>query len=138
MPGAKTIISLAVSYATIEPPSPPGGFPYREFCPGTPGARIIITCFGPGWKKLAAFIENLGTYRCVFMSDTGPLSDRAAANRAGLGVFGWNSALITPDYGSWVFLAEIITDLALPPDPPQEGTLPTMRPLPRGLSHRSH
>ncbi|NLV91622.1 MAG: tRNA epoxyqueuosine(34) reductase QueG [Firmicutes bacterium] len=121
LPGAKTIISLAVSYATIEPPSPPEDSlqgVLSRYAWGQDYHHVLR----PRLEKLAAFIENLGTYRCVFMSDTGPLSDRAAANRAGLGVFGWNSALITPDYGSWVFLAEIITDLALPPDPPQEGT----------------
>ena len=33
-----------------------------------------------------------------------------AAARAGLGVLGLNGLLITPDYGSFVFLAELITD----------------------------
>ena len=44
--------------------------------------------------------------------------DRAAANRAGIGWFGKNSNILTPDFGSWVFLGQVITDLGLEPDEP--------------------
>ena len=50
--------------------------------------------------------------------DDGPMLDRAAANRGGLGWFGKNTNILTPQLGSWVFLGQIITDLALEPDPP--------------------
>jgi epoxyqueuosine reductase len=50
--------------------------------------------------------------------DDGPMLDRAAARRAGLGWFGKNTNILTPSNGSWVFLGQVITDLELEPDPP--------------------
>ena len=50
--------------------------------------------------------------------DDGPMLDRAAANRAGIGWFGRNSNILTPEFGSWVFLGQVITDLDLEPDSP--------------------
>ena len=50
--------------------------------------------------------------------DDGPMLDRAAANRAGLGWFGKNTNILTPEFGSWVFLGQIITDLELEADAP--------------------
>ena len=44
--------------------------------------------------------------------------DRAAANRAGIGWFGKNTNILTPQFGSWVFLGQVITDLELEPDAP--------------------
>ncbi|NLN69968.1 MAG: tRNA epoxyqueuosine(34) reductase QueG [Chloroflexi bacterium] len=50
--------------------------------------------------------------------DTGPVLERGFAEQAGLGMPGKNSNLIIPGTGSYVFLAVILTDLALPIDPP--------------------
>ena len=54
--------------------------------------------------------------------DDGPMLDRAAAARAGLGWFGKNTNLLTSQLGSWVFLGQIITNLALTPDPTLQKT----------------
>src|SRR5258708_7156104 len=45
--------------------------------------------------------------------DTGRMVDRAVAQRAGLGWYGKNTNILTKGWGSWVFLAEIITNLPL-------------------------
>lgn len=52
--------------------------------------------------------------------DSAPVLERPLAQKAGLGFIGKNSLLIHPRAGSWFFLAEIYTDLALPLDPPFE------------------
>ncbi len=52
--------------------------------------------------------------------DSAPVLERGLAEKAGLGWIGKNSMLINPKAGSWFFLGEIYTDLALPTDPPQE------------------
>lgn len=57
--------------------------------------------------------------------DTGPLDDRAAAKRAGVGTYGKNGMLITEKLGSAVNLGYIITDLELPADMPSERELCT-------------
>ena len=46
----------------------------------------------------------------AFFSDHSPIDEVNAAARAGLGVIGQHGLLITPEYGSFVFIGEIITD----------------------------
>ncbi len=46
----------------------------------------------------------------ALFADHSPISEVDAAARAGLGVLGLNGLLITPDYGSFVFIGEIVTD----------------------------
>ncbi|MBV9957832.1 MAG: tRNA epoxyqueuosine(34) reductase QueG [Acidobacteria bacterium] len=48
--------------------------------------------------------------------DIQPMMDKAWAVRAGLGWIGKHSNLITRDYGSWVFIGELLLDLELKPD----------------------
>ena len=65
-------------------------------------------------RELLAFIKTLDTAAdgkiCV---DTAPIMDKAWAARAGLGWIGKSSNLITKEYGSWVFLGEILLNLEL-------------------------
>ncbi|GHI01495.1 tRNA epoxyqueuosine(34) reductase QueG [Neobacillus kokaensis] len=50
------------------------------------------------------------------MVDTGELSDRAVAVRAGIGWSGKNCSVITPEFGSYVYIGEMITSLPFEPD----------------------
>ena len=63
-------------------------------------------------EQIAAEIGGLG-YR-VF-TDSAPVLERALARNGGLGWIGKHSNLISRQDGSWFFLGEIYTDLALPP-----------------------
>ena len=50
-------------------------------------------------------------YQFYGFADNSPIDERNAAAKAGLGMIGDNGMLITEKYSSYVFLAEIITDL---------------------------
>lgn len=54
------------------------------------------------------------------MVDTGELIDVAVAQRAGLGFIGKNGLLITEEFGSYVYLGEVITNIPFTPDTPVE------------------
>ncbi len=118
LPGAKSIISLAMSYLTGEPK--PGA--------AAPRGRIARYAWGDDYhgvmkKRLRRFAEALPgaagrPVRTRIFVDDGPMNDRAAAERAGVGWFGKNTNILTPSRGSWVLLGQVITDLELRPDPP--------------------
>jgi len=67
---------------------------------------------------LADFIKkiSLKNFKYKILVDTGPMVDRAVAERAGVGWYGKNCCIITKRFGSWVFLGEMITNLELEPD----------------------
>ncbi|WHY68183.1 tRNA epoxyqueuosine(34) reductase QueG [Neobacillus sp. SuZ13] len=72
-------------------------------------------------KKLEEFITTkVPDARLKSMVDTGELSDRAVAERAGIGWSGKNCAIITPEFGSYVYLGEMITSIPFEPDSPIE------------------
>ncbi len=65
-------------------------------------------------KRLAAKIQEIApNEQLKYYVDTGPLLEKAIAEQAGIGRIGKNSLLITPEFGSWVFLAEIISTMDL-------------------------
>lgn len=119
LPGAKSIVCTATSYASGQPPHDPNA-------PGLLGAvsshawgsdyhRVI----GSRLRELARFVaDEFPGARCLPCVDTGPLVDRAAAVRSGLGWYGKNGNVLTKAFGSWVLLGELITTLELEPDEP--------------------
>jgi epoxyqueuosine reductase len=68
--------------------------------------------------RLAEFVNQLGgpATQSLFYVDTGPVLERDLAQRAGLGFVGKHTNLISRRLGNWIFLAEILTTLALEPD----------------------
>lgn len=122
-PEAKSIIALALNYY----PSPRE---QREEGHGTlppdGTGKVARYAWGEDYhtviegklKKLITNIEAMGGRCWKGYVDHGPLLERAFAERAGIGFIGKHTNLITPDYGSWVFLAEVVTDLRLEKDSP--------------------
>ena len=49
--------------------------------------------------------------------DTAPIMEKVWAREAGLGWIGKHTNLITTDYGSWIFLGELLLDIELDYDP---------------------
>ena len=68
-------------------------------------------------ERLAARIrEQHGPFRYRCFSDSAPVLEKPLARNAGLGWIGKHTNLIDSRTGSWFFLAEMYTDLALPAD----------------------
>lgn len=119
--GCRSIISVGISYNVRRLVADPdkGGF----------GCTMSMSSWGEDYHRvlrerldlLARFIRDRFGCATRYFADTGPLSDREAARRAGMGFIGKNSFLINDEYGSFVFLGEILTDLYLEPDETADG-----------------
>jgi len=118
MAEAKSIIAIAVAY-----PSKLKNAPVSE--PGRRRGILSRSAWGEDYHQaLRRRMANLSEWllarepeaKLLSMVDTGALSDRAVAERAGIGWSGKNCSVINPELGSWIYLGEIITSLPLPPD----------------------
>ena len=74
-------------------------------------------------QKLAHRIESVtGRFGYRVFVDSAPVLEKALAEKAGLGWIGKHSNLLHAESGSWFFLGELYTDLALPVTPTQPST----------------
>lgn len=72
-------------------------------------------------KELSQFIECRYGARTKLFVDTGPLLEREIARMAGVGFVGKNGFIINDEFGSFIFLGEILLDICIEPDEPAEG-----------------
>ena len=123
LPGARSIICLGLNY-------------YQDDLPEEKSTPLTGRVARYAWlrdyhkvmkKRMRAYVEGLSkqlgtTVSARWYVDDGPMLDRAAAARSGLGWFGKNTNILTGSHGSWIFLGQIITDLDLEPDAPSKKT----------------
>ncbi|MCP9439954.1 MAG: tRNA epoxyqueuosine(34) reductase QueG [Nitrospira sp.] len=116
LPGCRSIISVGLNYLTDHRADERPGY-----------GRIARYAWGRDYHKvfrnrlmqLEKRIKNLAPdAHTRSYADTGPLMEKAWAERAGLGWIGKHSNLVSADYGSWLLLGEVLTTLALDPDEP--------------------
>jgi epoxyqueuosine reductase len=127
LPEARSIICLGLNYFQEEGPETSFGANSNR-----PKGKVARYARGRDYHKVikqrmrqyvAGLSERLGSaVTARWYVDDGPMLDRAAAKRSGLGWFGKNTNILTPELGSWVFLGQIITDLDLEPDTPLKKT----------------
>lgn len=116
----RSIIAIALAYPSkmTNPPRGKRGERRGIFCRASWGIDYHILV-REKLEQLAAYIkEKVSEARCKLMVDTGELVDRAVAERAGIGWSGKNCSIITPEFGSYVYLGEMITNLPFEPDEP--------------------
>jgi len=117
LPGAQSIIALAMFYLTEQP---------DEVGEDRPRGRISRYAWGddyheiikPKLQQFGAWLrdyarDEVSEVETRLFVDTGRMVDRAVAQRAGLGWYGKNTNILTKGWGSWVFLAEVVTNLPL-------------------------
>lgn len=122
MDGVQSIVAVALAYPkrmTIHPDNTKenrrGAFCRASW--GTDYHKLVGGCL----QKLGEFlIKEVPGAVFKSMVDTGELSDRAVAERAGIGWAGKNTNVITKEFGSYVYLGEMLTNVPFPPDKPAE------------------
>src|SRR5690625_281497 len=122
MPEAQSIISIALAYPTRVKNPPKHTKENRRgiFARASWGIDYHVV-LRDRLEKLTEFIlEQMPHLKSKLMVDTGELSDRAVAERAGIGFSGKNTAIITEEFGSFVYLGEVITNIPFVPDTPVE------------------
>ncbi|MEX3746375.1 tRNA epoxyqueuosine(34) reductase QueG [Lysinibacillus xylanilyticus] len=120
--GAESIVAIAVAYPSRMQNAPVGKKGARRgiFCRASWGVDYH-TALRERLKLLSAWLEaRIEGVRIESMVDTGALVDRAVAERAGIGWGGKNCSIITPEFGSYVYLGELITNIPFAPDKPME------------------
>jgi epoxyqueuosine reductase len=120
VPSARTVISTATVYNTDRP--------YSTECADPQRAQIARYAWGDDYHDvIGARLDALLAWMRASSSepfearayvDTGPVQERVYAQYAGLGWTGKNTCVISPELGSWIFLAEIICSLPLDVDAP--------------------
>lgn len=121
LPGAKSIISVAINYNIR---------PTKNLRPIETQGKVARYAWGDDYhkvlkKRLKEYVRGLSekigsSIKAKWYVDDGPMLDRAVAQRAGLGWYGKNTNILTPTHGSWVFLGQVITNLDLEPDAPSK------------------
>jgi epoxyqueuosine reductase len=122
MPDAVSVVVLGLNYGPEEDPLAALARPEVGSISVYARHRDYHDVLKGKLKQLAAFlIAAARPERAdvkVFV-DTAPLMEKPLAVRAGLGWQGKHTNLVSREFGSWLFLGAILTDLELPPDPPE-------------------
>jgi epoxyqueuosine reductase len=114
VPGARSVLCLAVGYAPAGPPAADEALVAR-YARGRDYHRVLkARC-----RALVARLRRLDpAFDGRAFVDAGPVMERTLAHLAGLGWIGRNGCLFAPGLGSYVLLCEIVSNLPLVPDAP--------------------
>ena len=113
--GAKSVISLTLNYFPEKTQSDLTAPKLSKYAYGEDYHFVIKGKL----KELSEFIQiEIGEIEGRAFVDSAPVLDKAWAAKSGLGWIGKNANLITPQVGSFFFIAELIVDLELESDSP--------------------
>lgn len=116
MPEVKSVIVVALNYYT--PQQRPSGQEYAKISRYGWG-RDYHKALHRRLKALSLWLEAQGEGVLTrYYADTGPIQDKAWAEQAGIGWIAKNGNVITREYGSWVFLGEVLINVELTADRP--------------------
>lgn len=114
MGNVRSLICVAINYYT---PHQHSNLPDRgkisRYAWGRDYHKIMQTKLKTLANWLKQEVENIDLKCSV---DTAPIQDKVWAERAGIGWIGKHSNVISRNYGSWLFLGEILTNIELKSD----------------------
>jgi epoxyqueuosine reductase len=114
LPGAKSVICVAVNYYSKVREEAnaarerDGQGVFSVYAHGRDYHLVVREMLRALETRLRESFPQLRAKICV---DTQPISERDFAIRSGIAWLGKNTCVISPDYGSWIFLGEMITNL---------------------------
>lgn len=120
LPSCKSIIVIGISY----------NVDYK----GKPDYRLKGSLSKSSWgldyhrvlknkmELLIDEIKKIKDFEYLYFADTGPLVDRELARKAGIGYYGKNCSIINKEYGSYIFLGYILTNLDIEPNRDPSGS----------------
>lgn len=116
LPGARSVIAVALNYHQGEPAEADGWSPVARYAWG----RDYHDVMTPRLEALLAFLREAAgpDVQGKVYVDTGPVLERDLAARAGLGWIGKNTNLLHPELGSWFFIGVLLTTAELDFDEP--------------------
>ena len=117
-PEVRGLISLGYSYAPAASPLARLQEPSLANISAYAWGRDYHDVVKKAAKRLARWLAAEAGGQVKVFVDTAPVMEKPLAERAGLGWQGKHSNLVSADHGSWLFLAEIMTDFAVPADSP--------------------
>lgn len=117
--GVRSLLLLALPYRTVEPaPAEPGTGRISRYAWGTRDYHDVIH---ERLRELCDVLRQLRpAARVRGVVDSAPLLEREFAQLAGLGWVGKHTLLLNRQWGSWFFLAALLTDQELDYDAPFE------------------
>ena len=116
LPGCRSIICVGTNYWTDMDPEERAGYGrIARYAWGQDYHRVLKRRLKNLEQSIVALTPEAITRSYV---DTGPVMEKVWAQRAGLGWIGKHTNLVSPTFGSWLLLGEILTTLELEADDP--------------------
>jgi len=107
----QTVISLAYPYSSKKPCTPDGFLAARYTQPREKDYHDRLGKLGQKLaRQIVEWFPGSKTRICV---DSAPILERSFAYASGIGFIGKNNMLIVPEFGSYIFLMEILTTVSL-------------------------
>jgi epoxyqueuosine reductase len=127
-PQVKSIILLGMNYASAEDPLASLDQPSCANLSVYARNRDYHDIIKGKLKGLGAWlVHRVPASEIKVFVDTAPVMEKPLAQAAGLGWQGKHTNLVSRDFGSWLFLGSIFTDLVIEPDPAGEDRCGTCR-----------
>ncbi len=116
LPGCRSVISVGMTYLTHHRANEqPGYGRIARYAWGKDYHKMMSNKLKQLEARISSLVPEAHTRSYV---DTGPIMEKAWAERAGLGWIGKHSNLGSSDHGSWLLLGEVLTTLELSVDEP--------------------